>query len=39
LKQLWSRYLPGQVLELKLEQVLQVLELEWVLKLAAVLAQ
>jgi hypothetical protein len=39
LKQLWHRYLLGQVLELKLEKVLQVLELEQVLKLAAVLAQ
>jgi hypothetical protein len=36
---LWHRYLLGQVLELKLEKVLQVLELEQVLKLAAVLAQ
>jgi hypothetical protein len=36
LKQLWHRYLLGQVLELKLEQVL---ELERVLKLVAVLAQ
>jgi hypothetical protein len=39
LKQLWHHYLLVQVLELKLEKVLQVLELEQVLKLAAVLAQ